>query len=453
MTKQRTLDPLLLMGVIIVFAAVSTWFLPAGKFERAKNVQTGRLMVVPGSYHKVPQTPVDPWGALTAIPQGLTEAAEIVFYVLLAGAALSVVEATGAIGNFLNRITWRFGEQPMIVLSLASILFLVGGAANSMYEEILAFLPVLCSLMRRLGLGNEVAVAISVGTATVASAFSPFNTFLLGISQPLAQLPLFSGFAFRMVTFVIALAIWGGYLAWFVRRTRGAAAVPVEAAETSHVAAFPLRARDILVLLILNGGMALIVSGGIFLHWDIPQFSAILIAVGFAAGLAGGLGWRGTSEHFAEGIRRIALACALIGFARAISVVLSRGQVLDTIANMLFSPLSHLPLGASAMMMVISQSVLAFPMPSDSGRAMMSLPVMLPLADLLGLSRQLVISAYEYGSIVSGLVTPSAGALLAMLALAKVSFGAWLRFVAIPVILLLSLCIITMAVGVRLGVQ
>lgn len=203
----------------------------------------------------------------------------------------------------------------------------------------------------------------------------------------------------------------------------------------------------------MNGGMASLVLGGIFLHWELRQFSAVFVLMGLAAGLTGGLGWRGTSEQFAEGFRRMALAAGLVGFARAISVVLGSGLILDTIANALFSPLRHLSLSLSAAMLLISESTLAFPMPSDSGRAVMSLPVAIPLADLLGLSRQMVVIAYQYSGLVAGLITPTAGALLAMLAVAEVSYGRWLRFIAIPVALLLVLALAAMVIGVQMRVQ
>ena len=159
------------------------------------------------------------------------------------------------------------------------------------------------------------------------------------------------------------------------------------------------------------------------------------------------------SEQLAEGFRRIALACLLIGMARAISVVLSRGEVIDTIANALFSPLQHLPPGATSVMMMVSETVMSFPMPSDSGRAMMSLPILIPLSDLLHLSRQMAVNAFLYGGLVAGLVTPTSGAMLAMLSLAGVSFGRWLRFIAIPCAILFALAIAAMVAGVALGVS
>ena len=444
------MDPLLLIGFIIVLAAILTWVLPAGRFDRKTDAQTHRTVVVPGSYKSVARHPVGPWGTLISIPQGLVEAGEVVFFVLLAGGALTVVEGTGAFGNLLNHLMARFGDRPLLVLGLASILFLVGGASNNMYEEILAFLPLLCALTRRLGLGHEMALAISVGTASVAGIFSPFNTFTLGISQPMAELPLFSGFAFRSVVFVFAMGIWGAYLGWYTRRFRTAPA-QVDEATPAHVSKW--KQSDIWVLVAMNAGMAAMILGGVFLQWGLREFSAIFVVMGLVAGLAGGLGWRGTSEQFAEGLGRMVLAATLIGFARAISVVLRDGLILDTVANALFSPLRHLSLSLSAVTMLISESVLAFPMPSDSGRAVMSLPIVLPLADLLGLSRQMAVVAYQYSALVSSLITPTAGALLAMLAVAGVSYGRWLRFMAVPFAMLFALALAAIVAGVRLGIQ
>ena len=348
MTKHRSMDPLLLIGSIILLAALMTWILPAGRFVRVLDPHTARTLVVPGSYAHVARNPIGLWGALTSIPQGLVEAADVVFFVLLGGAAITVIEATGAIGNFLNLLMRRLGHRPLLVLAIASVIFLFGGAGDNMYEEVLAFLPLLCLLMRRLGLDSVMALAISVGTATVAGVFSPFNTFTLGIAQPLAELKLFSGFAFRSVFFVLALAIWGGYLAWYALKYQ-VAPTPPEPDEELHTAdTNKWSTGDIWVLVVLNGGIAVIVLGGIFLNWGLREFSAIFVLMALVGGLAGGLGWNGTSQHFAEGLRRMALAAALIGFARAISTVLANGLILDTIANALFSPLRHLPLGMSA---------------------------------------------------------------------------------------------------------
>jgi uncharacterized ion transporter superfamily protein YfcC len=305
--------------------------------------------------------------------------------------------------------------------------------------------------MRRLRLDNRMALGVSLGTASVAAAFSPVNTFHLGISQPMAELPLFSWFGFRVVMFVLAMGIWLGYLLWVASRARVAATADVVEAEPAPMAARGRGPRDVIVLAIMNAGMASLVVGAISWGWGLVEFSAVFVAVGFAAGLAGGLGWHRTAQQYAEGFRRLAFAAVLIGFARAISVVLERGAILDTISRALFGPLQSLSHDGAALMLFVSESLISFPMPSDSGKAMITLPLMIPLADLLGLSRQLAVNAYTYSGLVSNLVTPAAGSLLAMLALADVPYGRWLRFVAPPLVLLFLLAAAAMAVGARMG--
>jgi uncharacterized ion transporter superfamily protein YfcC len=205
-SSARTMDPLLLLGSVIMVAVVLTWIIPAGQYERVSNSQMGAGTVVPGSYKSLPSHPVGLGGLLLSIPTGLVRAADIIFYVFLAGGALTVVEFTGPIGAILDDLTKYLARRQLLVLPVVSLLFLFGGAAYSMSEEIIAFIPLFCALTRRLQLPNEMAVAVSFGLATVAAAFSPFNTFLLGISQPVLGLHLFSGFAFRCVVFVIAIS-------------------------------------------------------------------------------------------------------------------------------------------------------------------------------------------------------------------------------------------------------
>ena len=274
---------------------------------------------------------------------GAAGAAEIIFLVFLSGAAMAVVEATGAIGRVLDQLTERFGRRPWLVLPLASALFLIGGNTywnvrrdsrvhpHSLHPHATA--------SARSGDGGGRIRRNGNG----CGAFSPCNTFLLGVSQPLAQLGLFSGFAFRSVLFVAAMAIWAGYLAWFAARTQGRVSPEMSSSRSTG-----WRRGDLAVLATLNGGMLVVVLGGIFLHWELRHVSAVFVAVGLFAGLAGGLGWRGTSEQFAEGCRRMALAAMLVGFSRAISVVLTQGGILDTIANALFSPLRHLSVSGAA---------------------------------------------------------------------------------------------------------
>lgn len=441
---------MLLLAALVALACVSTWLLPAGRYERVVDAVSGHSLVVPGSYHAVASSPVGAWQGLRAIARGCIDAANVVMYVLLAGAALTVIELTGAMGRLVDRLAWATRRRPVLIVPAVSVLFAIGGATYGMYEEVIAFLPALCLLTRRARFDAITAVAMSVGTASVAGAFSPIETFKLGLAQPLAQLPLFSGGVFRALVFVPAVAGWVAFVSWHAWRVRAEAlarepeAVHLEESEPPR-----LTRRDLAVLLLLNGTMALLVAGAALFGWGLVDFAAVMLGMGFVAGLVGGLGPTGTTRGLAEGFRRLAYAAVLVGVARAILLVLQDGQVLDTLAYALFSPLSRLSREVSAVAMLTAQSLLAFPIPSDSGRAMVTMPIVVPLSDLLHVPRQAAVSAYQQGSLAAGLMTPTAGSFLAMLAVANVPFGRWFRFMLPAFLGLLLLGALAVATSVR----
>ena len=450
--SAKTMDPLLLLGSVVLVAVVLTWLIPAGQYERSRSSQTGTATVVPGSYKRLPSHPVGFGGLLLAIPAGLVAAAEIIFYVFIAGGALTVVECTGAIGAILDDLTKYLARRELLVLPMVCLLFLFGGAAYSMSEEIIAFIPLLCALMCRLKLPNAMAVAVSFGSASVAAAFSPFNTFLLGISQPVLGLPLFSGFAFRCVVFALAISAWIAYLMLKAARMRRVPELTAEPIHETPTDSSTATVRHYLVLLILNGGLVLMIVGAMRWSWDLSQFSALFIGIAILAGTAGGLRLHGTSEAFADGLRRVALAALLVGVARAVSVILEEGRIIDTITELLFRPLQHATGSGTAVLMMTAQSVLNLAMPSDSGKAMLTLPILGPLADLLHISRQVVACSYQYCTL-GTLINPTYGAFLAMLTLARVPYTKWLRLMVPVYLILFAISAVALAVAVRIGLR
>jgi uncharacterized ion transporter superfamily protein YfcC len=274
----------------------------------------------------------------------------------------------------------------------------------------------------RLGFDPLIAAAVSVGAAGVGSAFSPINPFQVGIAQKLTGLPLLSASGYRLVFLALALALWIGATIVYARKTRttsdGASVETVE----------PVSSRDALVLGLVIVTFAIFIVGVMKYGWDFDQMSALFFIMGVLAGLIGGLGLNGTAEAFVEGFRSMAFAGMLIGFARAIYVVAEQGQIIDTIVNGLFAPLSHLPVVIAAAGMMVVQFLVHFPVPSVSGQAVLTLPVLVPLSDLLGLSRQVTVLAYQYGGGLADIVVPTNGALMAILAASGVPYGKWIRF-------------------------
>ena len=435
----------------VLLAAAASHVLPPGEYDRREDPVTSRRVVVAGTYHAVPPRPVGAFQALVAIPRGMADAAPVIFFVFLIGGAFTVVDATGALRQGVDWLVRRFGHSEALVIPVASLAFALGGVLDNMKEEIIALVPVMLLLTRRLGYRPTVAVAMSLGAAAVGAAFSPINPFQVGIAQQLAELPLLSGSSFRIVFLVGALAVWIWGTVRYAMRTRADPPPAASDATARGTATLDRRRTAVLALVLVTFGA--LVVGVLRARWGFNEMGALFFVMGVVAGLGGGLGVGGTAEAFVAGFRSMAYAALLIGFARAIFVTLDEGRIVDTIVHGLFTPLANLPLALAALGMMIVHALVHVPVPSPSGHAVLTLPILVPLADLLGLSRQVTVLAYQYGGGLCELFTPTNGALMAILAAAQVRYEDWLRF-AVPRLLgLLALGAAAIGLGVAIGLQ
>ena len=441
--------PLTLLCGCVLLAAAASHVLPPGEYDRRDDPITSRRVVVAGTYHAVPPRSVGAFQALVAIPRGMADAAAVIFFVFLIGGAFTVVDETGALRQGVDWLVGRFGHSEALVIPVASLAFALGGVLDNMKEEIIALVPVMLLLTRRLGFRPTVAVSMSLGAAAVGAAFSPINPFQVGIAQQLAQLPLLSGWTFRIAFLAGALAVWFWGTVRYAVRTR---ADPAPAtSDAPGTATLDARRAAVLVLVLVT--FAVLVVGVLRAGWGFNEMAALFFVMGVVAGLVGGLGVGGTAEAFVTGFRSMAYAALLIGFARAIFVTLDEGRIVDTIVHGLFTPLANLPLAFAALGMMIVHALVHVPVPSPSGHAVLTLPILVPLADLLGLSRQVTVLAYQYGGGLCELFTPTNGALMAILAAARVRYEEWLRF-ALPLLLgLLALGAGAIGLGVAIGLQ
>ncbi|MHB1169409.1 MAG: YfcC family protein [Longimicrobiales bacterium] len=447
-TEDRFPHPLALLTAGILLAAVLTWILPAGAYDRVEDPATGRTVVVAGTFDRVEAAPVGPFEALVAIPQGMIQAAEVIVLVFLVGGAFVVIDQTGALRRGIDRLARALASRGTWVIPISCIVFATGGALQNMQEEIVALVPVLLILTRRFGFDPVAAVAMSIGAASVGSAFSPVNPFQVVIAQRLADVPLFSGAAFRIAALVPALALWVFATIRYARRTAVAPDVAtIDDAETS------LDARSALILVLTAAAFGVFITGLIQWGWGFNEMSAVFFVLGVVAGLLGGLGINGTFAAYVQGFREMAYAGLLIGFASAIFVVLDSGRVVDTVVNGLAQPLTGLPSSLSAIGMVGMHALLHVPVPSVSGQAVLTMPILVPLSDLLGVSRQVTILAFQYGAGLTELITPTNGALMAVIAAAGVRYDRWLRFV-VPLFLgLVAIGITAILVAIAIGLQ
>ncbi|MCB2411213.1 YfcC family protein [Hymenobacter lucidus] len=448
MKTFRFPHPLVLLTGFILLAMLLSYVLPAGEFARHADAATGRDVVVPGSYHPVPASPVSLPTAMVAIPKGMADAAGVIFFVFLAGGAFTVVDQTGALQRGVNWLLSKLRGQEVLVIPIISLLFATMGVLENMQEEIIPLIPVLLVLMRRLGYPVITAAAVSIGAAAVGASFSPMNPFQVGIAQKLAQLPLLSGAGFRLAFLALALVIWiGGTMRYAARNRVVPELLAEEQTDTSGAG------RHGLVLLLLLLTFTVFVYGVLNLGWEFEQMAALFFVFGVLAGLVGGLGFNGTAEAFITGFRDLAFSGLLIGFARAIFVVLEQGHIVDTIVNGMSAPLAQLPVTLSALGMIGVHTALHLPVPSVSGQAVLTMPILTPLSDLLGLPRQVMVLAFQYGAGLCELITPTNGALVAIVAACGVRFDAWWKFVLPLYLALLALAVAAVVVGIAIGLN
>jgi uncharacterized ion transporter superfamily protein YfcC len=444
---SRLPHPLVLLLGCVFTAAVLTHVVRAGEFERRDDPATGRRVVVAGSYHAVAPSPVGPLGTLMALPRGMTAAASVIFLVFLVGGSFSVVEKTGAFNQGVAWLVKTLRHRTDLIVPICCVAFAAGGAVEGMWEEIIPLVPVLLLLVRGAGYDAITAVAMSIGAAAVGNAFSPMNPFSVGIAQTVAQLPLLSGLGFRLVVLAIGVTMWTAWTMRHAKRTRTAPEVPADGDGQA------LDWRRAVILLMVGATFVTYVIGALRFDWGFDELGALFFAMGVAAGLLAGLGVEATAVACVEGFRSMAFAATLIGFARAILVVLDDGKIVDTVINAMVTPLAHLPSVVFAVGMTVVQALISIPIPSTSGRAVLTMPILVPVSDLLGISRQVTVLAYQFGAGVINHILPTDGGLMAVLAIAGLRFDRWLRFAAPACIALFLLSLVAVAVAVVTNVR
>jgi uncharacterized ion transporter superfamily protein YfcC len=438
-----------LVGGAVLLAALLTWILPTGQYDRRDDPATGRRVVVAGTYHATPAAPVGPFAAAVAIPRGFIAGADIIVHVLLAGGAWVVVDRLGTLPAVVGWLVDRFAGRGLMVIPIVALFFGTMGALENMEEEIIPLVPVLMALGAGIGVDGVTVVAMSAGAAFVGAAFGPTNPFQAGIALKVAQLPPLGRGGLRLTMLVVGLALWIALTMLHAARNRRATPAGSVRLQTDHGASsgHTMTARHALVLAIAVAPIAAYVYGALKLDWGLNELSGGFLAAGIIAGLVGGFGITRTVTTFVDGMMSMVMASFVIGIARAISLVLDDGRVVDTILHALVTPLGRLPAFVSVALMIPFHALIHIPVPSASGHAVLTMPVFAPVADLLGYSREAVVIAYQTGGGLMQMLTPTNGALMAVLLAAGVPLQSWLRFALVGAALLVVVGVVAAALS------
>lgn len=431
---------------VILFAWILTFIIPTGNYQREINKEDNRTIVVPNSYEQKEAPHLSAFDALLAIPKGIAGRADLIVLILLLGGCFYVIEKTGALNQGLNQLITVLKGKEVLALIIIIVLFLTAGFTIALQEEIIAMTPILLLFARTIGYNKSTIIAASYGSAVVGASFSPFNPFGVLIAQKEAEVELLSGTQFRLIFLLIACLAWILFIVRYAQKNR------VEKTTLElDVKKLTVRSKAILSLLALTFGF--VTYGLIVLEWGFIEMSACFFGLGLLAGLIANFGFNKTTETYVDGFKEMIFACIIIGLANSISIILSEGSVVDTIIFGLFSPLKEVSPSVSAVLMMFSHSILHFPIPSYSGQAILTMPILTPLADLIGLSRQVCVLAYQYGTIMMDVIVPTNGALMAVLALGGIKYNNWIKFIIKPTLMILMIAAVAILVAVQIGYE
>lgn len=450
--------PVVMLFGMLVAVSILSYIVPAGKFERI-NID-GRETVVSGSYHLVKATPLTLLDMFVAIPLGFRTAIDIIFIVLASGIMFGFIQYSGAFENGIGVLIRKAGHQKKLILvALVTYLFGLLGIFVG-YENNIAMIPLAALLSLAIGGDLVLAAGIAVGAVTLGFGLSPFNPYTIGTGQNLAGLPLFSGAGLRMALCFSALTILAfynmRYLHTLLKNPAKSLAKGIDTTGlrlTKTLDQYELTKQHLLILFIFALSIVVILYGVFEKKWFINQISAVFCMVAIITGLINRNSGKDFGDITLKSVATVAPGAFMVGFATSIKAALEMGQISDTIAQTMATSLNTLPLYFAGMGMAVAQSCMNFLIPSGSGQALATLPVMIPVGEVLGMTRQSTVLAFQVGDGVSNLINPALGGLIAMLSMCRVPLDRWLRYI-FPVFLsvfILSLVFVAISVAIDYG--
>lgn len=428
-----------ILFVFSALATIATYLVPAGKYERVPG-PGDRTAIDPDSFRIVDSDPVGIVGFMTAIPNGFVDAVEVVFFTFIIGGMFMVIRETGIIEIAVDKLTRRFAAKRILVIPVLMTLFAVIASLIGTQELALVYVPVILPLLIALGFDSITAAAVALCATTAGFAAGVLNPINTGLAQKIAGLPEFSGAPLRLTVFLALIGVAVAYVMRYaarVRRNPEASLVYGEADEREKQSLYrhslderpraftPRQKWAGLATIVLFG---VLVWGVLTQDWFMVEMSGLFIIIGVVAGVIAGLSATQICEAFNKGLSQVLVGAMIVGVARAVAVVLEDGQIMDTMVYALGVVVGDFPAALSAVGMFVSQLGFNFVVPSGSGQALVTMPIMAPLSDVLDVPRQTAVLAYQLGDSLGNILYPTSGYFMATLALAGVRWDKWVRF-------------------------
>jgi uncharacterized ion transporter superfamily protein YfcC len=426
-----------LLFIILALIAAATWLVPGGKYET--HLVNGKQLIDPSSFHYIASAPQGLTALMKAPIKGFVDAALIIGFVLIVGGAFSVLQKTEAVDSMIKSLARAHDSSVFIQKALIPVfvtMFSIGGATFGMNEEAIPFILIFVPLALALGYDTVTGVSIPFLGSQVGFSAAFLNPFNVGIAQGIAGVPVFSGWGYRLIVWFISTAITIVFLMWYAARVKKTPELsPTYALDLEKRREQPhglgefhgMTGRHKLVLAIFVGSLVIMVGGVVGYDWYIDEIAALFLTMGIVIGLVGKLDSTQIVEGFIQGARDLVGTALVIALARGTMILARDAHIIDTMLHSLM-PLvqSSSPIFAAWKMFGI-QTVINFFIHSGSGQAALTMPIMAPLADLVGVTRQTAILAFQFGEFTTPMI-PTSGITVGVLALARIPWITWARW-------------------------
>jgi len=444
--KTRLPHTLVLIYLMVVLTVIATWIVPGGEYERVKK--DGRDMPVAGSF-KFGEHKPQGLGALFISPvKGFADASSIIVFVFIVGGAFAIIQRTGAITAFISNLALKFGQSKalrVLLIPLTMLVFSLGGAIFGMCEEAMPFVLIFVPLALSLGYDTIVGVCIPFVGAASGFAGAFFNPFTVGIAQGIAGIPLYSGIGYRLIIWAagtaIAIAVVMRYASLVLKNPKISPTYEEDLEKRKSLELNLLGQEKVKilsshkrVLILFLLGMVLLVFGILHFKWYINEIAGLFLAIGIFSGILGKLSSEELAKSFVQGAKDMINAALIIGCARAILVVAIDGKILDTMLYYMARAISNFHPIISSQMMFICQCVINFFVHSGTAQAALTMPIMAPLGDLVGITRQTTVFAFQLAEYINP-VLPTSGVTMGVLGLARLNWEKWAKWL-IPLLIL-----------------
>ena len=424
MRKLKAPNTYVIIAAIILLCAVMTWFIPGGQYVKSDDGTISYEAV-----DSVPQT----WQVFTAIYHGFVKQAGIIIFILVVGGAFWLLNATGAVEAGIKRLITRIGNKDKIVLASLTVLFSLAGAVFGMSEETIPFVGIVVPLAVSMGYDAFMGMLVVYVASNIGFSSAFLNPFTVGIAQGMADLPLFSGMGYRLLCWGILTALLVVFVVIYAHKVRKAPT----AAETIDTE--PLTKRQTWTLVTLALTVVTLIIGVTRFEWYMPEITGLFLAMGIICGIIAGFSSERIIKELMAGAKDILSAALVVGFASGIIVILQDGKIVDSILHSMQEGLDGSGKAGSLTAMYGIQALINLIIPSATAKAAITIPIMAPFSDMVGVSRQAMVLAFQFGDGFTNMITPTSGVLVAALAMARIPYSKWVKWIWKMVLVLLVL--------------